>query len=286
MTGRKQRVLANNVYSSFLPITQGVPQGSVLGPMFNIIYANDLVKTFTKCNVAMYADDTVLYTANPNFETSVTKMQTDSNLLSDWCQTNGIMVKIDKTKLMTFVSPNSLEHLPPFEITYKGPPMQEVSSYKYLGLTLDPQLSYNLHVKKVISTASSKLKRFRRMRSFLNVKAATMVYKDTILPLLEYGDIFLSATTAVNRKRLQILQNKGLRCALNKGLDTSNIELHKEANLHRGPSINYIRIFSQFLDTPTPPVAHSTHLNDPPPLRTSSQESDTPPHLFSLSYYR
>ena len=70
------------------------------------------------------------------------------------------------------------------------------------------------------------------MRSFLTVQAATMVYKSMILPLLEYGDIFLSATTAVNRKQLQTIQNKGLRCALNKGIDISNIDLHREAHVY------------------------------------------------------
>ena len=47
----------------------------------------------------------------------------------------------------------------------------------------------------------------------------------------KYGDVFLSATSAENRKRLQILQNKGLRCALNKNIETSNADLHAEANL-------------------------------------------------------
>ena len=48
-----------------------------------------------------------------------------------------------------------------------------------------------------------------------------------------------------------------------------------------GPSINYIRIFSRFLDPPTPLVAHSTHLNGPSPLlRTSNLESETPPPLL------
>ena len=45
-----------------------------------------------------------------------------------------------------------------------------------------------------------------------------MVYKGMLLPLLEYGDIFLVSASVCNRKRLQFLQNKGLRCALNRDM--------------------------------------------------------------------
>ena len=228
---RKQRVYANNVYSSFLPITQGVPQGSVLGPLFYIIYANDLVKTFQNCNVAMYADDTMLYTANPNFDISVGKMQGDINSLAKWCKANGIAVNTEKSKLMVFGSTNVIGNLPQFEITFLNEPMQMVSSYKYLGITLDSQLTYNLHVNKMVSLAAGKIKQFQRMRSFLTVHAATLVYKSMILPLLEYGDFFLSAATAINRKRLQTLQNKGLRCALNVDTWASTGDLHLQAGL-------------------------------------------------------
>ena len=69
------------------------------------------------------------------------------------------------------------------------------------------------------------------MRNFLSVKAAILVYKGTILPLLEYGNLLFSATSLCNRKKLQVLQNKCLRCALNKGMETSSEELHAEAGL-------------------------------------------------------
>ena len=71
------------------------------------------------------------------------------------------------------------------------------------------------------------------MRSFLTTKAALLVYKGMMLPILEYGDVFLCGASVADRKRLQILQNKGLRCALNLDIDTSRDDLHIEANLLR-----------------------------------------------------
>ena len=214
LTNRKQRVLANETYSNFLEVTQGVPQGSVLGPLF-------------------YTDDTVLYISHPNFKQALDMVQQDMNSLSQWCMLNGIAMNIEKNKTMVFGSSTVLGKLPPTEIRLGSAVITEVTSYKYLGMTLDPCLNYNLHVSKIIGSVTNKLRQFRRMRSFLNTRAALLVYKGTILPILEYGDIFLSAATAENRRRLQILQNRGLRCAPRKGIETSTTELHSEANLLR-----------------------------------------------------
>ena len=154
------------------------------------------------------------------------------DLLSRWCSVNGIKVNTDKSKVMVFGSTNCLKNLPDFDVSIADFSLAKVSSYKYLGVTLDEQLNYNLHVKKLINSVTAKLKQFRRMRSFLNTKAAILVYKCMLLPMLEYyGDVFLTATSATNEKRLQILQNKGLRCALGKDAYASVNELHKEAGV-------------------------------------------------------
>ena len=59
-----------------------------------------------------------------------------------------------------------------------------------------------------------------------------MVYKSMLLPILENGDIFMFATSVANRRKLQTFQNKGLRCALNKGIDAASCdELHVEDSL-------------------------------------------------------
>ena len=157
LTDRQQRVLANGRLSTYQTITQGVPQGSVLGPLFYIVYANDLSKIFKNCKFALYADDTVLYVSHRNFDIAVNKMQDDTDSLSRWCATNGIMVNTDKTKTLVFGSKNALAKIPSFEIKFGDVPLQSVSSYKYLGLTLDNQLNYALYVNKIISSVTSKL---------------------------------------------------------------------------------------------------------------------------------
>ena len=207
-----------------MSITQGVPQGSVLGPLF---YTNDVLKIVSKCGVALYADDMVLYTANGNFEKSVCNLQEDINSLNEWCNKNGIKANTDKTKVMVFGTPRMLEKLPKFEITLDEVPLQTVSMYKYLGIELDNRLTFNQHVERTIRNVTAKLKQFKRMRSFLNSRAALMVYKNMLLPILEYGDIFLSATTNLNKGRLQILQNKCLRCALGKTGGCEKIAVEK-----------------------------------------------------------
>ena len=76
----------------------------------------------------------------------------------------------------------------------------QLQTTNILGVTLDGQL---------ISNVSLKLRQFRRMRTFLNTKAATLVSKNILLPIIEYSDIFLTGASKENRKKLQVLQNKG-----------------------------------------------------------------------------
>ncbi len=57
---RMQKVSYRDVLSDALPISHGVPQGSILGPLLFILFINDLPKCITNCKIALYADNTVL----------------------------------------------------------------------------------------------------------------------------------------------------------------------------------------------------------------------------------
>jgi len=62
LTDRQQRVVVKGEASEWLPVTSGVPQGSLLGPLFFIVYIYDLPGVISKgSSIALYADDSKMY---------------------------------------------------------------------------------------------------------------------------------------------------------------------------------------------------------------------------------
>ena len=74
---------------SLQKITCGVPQGTVLSPLFFLIYVNDMQQAVMDCGLKLYADDTVLNQSGVNKEEARKKLQTSVNRFNAWCMING-----------------------------------------------------------------------------------------------------------------------------------------------------------------------------------------------------
>ena len=101
LAGREQCVKVQNENSPSQPFTCGVPQGSILGPLFFIIYVNDLLKQFYDDNlrITLYADDTVLYTAHKNSHESARRLGEGLAILSEWCIRNRLTLSLFNVSL-------------------------------------------------------------------------------------------------------------------------------------------------------------------------------------------
>ena len=102
MSDRKQCTIANDTVSNLEPITCGVPQGSVCGPLLFLLYINDISKSLTKFKVSLYADDTVLYYSSHNIDRAISAVQEDLLKLSDWCCKNKLTINCKKTKYCVY----------------------------------------------------------------------------------------------------------------------------------------------------------------------------------------
>ena len=108
-----------------------------------------------------------------------------------------------------------------------------VLSYNYLGVILDSELALSYHLTGIHDRVHRKLFQLRKIRKYLNEFAAVQVYKQTILPLLDYCG-FLSMSGNKNCYiPLQILQNDALRACVGypDGYNMSRVNLHERVKL-------------------------------------------------------
>ena len=83
LSNRFQRVLPNGQTSEWLPVKVGVPQGSILGPLFFLIYINNLSENI-ESTVELFADDTSLFSVVHNNNTSAEVLNRDLRKISEW----------------------------------------------------------------------------------------------------------------------------------------------------------------------------------------------------------
>ena len=95
---RKRRVVVNGVKSECWPVMSGVPQGSVLGPAFSIIYINDIYANVPS-SLLRFNDDTNLYGNVCNCN-QIDRLQCDLDKMSEWPTKWQMLFKADEYKCL------------------------------------------------------------------------------------------------------------------------------------------------------------------------------------------
>ena len=100
LTERWQRTKINHSFSSWTELLQGVPQGSVLGPLLFNIYINDLFFIIEQTEICSYADDNTINACDMNLENLLRRLEHDSHLAIEWFKQNYMKLNEGKCHLL------------------------------------------------------------------------------------------------------------------------------------------------------------------------------------------
>jgi hypothetical protein len=159
LTGRHQRIALGNITdgnnsSQWEVMKCGVPQGSILGPLFFLCYINDLPKIINKDNnMVPFADDTNIIITDRNklhFNININQTFQDINT---WFNVNVLTLNCNKTQHLEFRTKNYYNVNT--QINYDEKSIATASEIKFLGLNIEDTLSWKEHIEQVISKIST-----------------------------------------------------------------------------------------------------------------------------------
>lgn len=219
LSNRTQFVTANEFDSTYCSVTSGVPQGSVLGPLLFLIYINDLPSTITS-SIRLFADDCVLYRTISS-DSDLSTLQSDLNKVCNWCVTWQMRLNINKCKTMRIsrrFNPTEI-----FMYKIEGRHLEATKSYKYLGVHITHNLSWETHVNYIVNNANRTLGYLRRNFSSAPSDLKSVLYKTLIRPKLEYACAVWDPGHDYLTNALESAQNRSARFILANYSRTSSV---------------------------------------------------------------
>ena len=211
---RRQFVKIGATSSAEFPVTSGVPQGSVLGPVLFVIYINDL-PTHIKSQILMFADDTKIYQLHDGETNNI--IQEDIQELDKWAEKWKLNFHPDKCKQMIVstrrrnqeVEERTMTRRAGTELDQVG--ISRVSSEKDLGVIFDQELSFKDHISTIIKKASQIMGIIRRTFVYLDPEIFKPLYISLVRSRLEYCQSVWSPYRKGEIIRLEAVQRNATR---------------------------------------------------------------------------
>ena len=185
LSDRSQFVSIYDECSSTIPVTSGVPQGSVLGPTLFIYFINDLpLSSITSLKI--FADDTKAYVPLID-DTDHLKLQETINNLVEWSEKWLLKFNSSKCKVLHLGKNNPCLDYNIKENTSTNI-LEETICEKDLGVHIDPLLKFNDHISFIVKKARSLSGLIMRIITHKTIDIMVPLFKSLIRPVLEYGN--------------------------------------------------------------------------------------------------
>lgn len=205
LSGRCQRVCVGSTLSDILENYCGVPQGSVLGPVLFLIFINDLASLNVTGRFTLFADDTTILWHCDDRLSLERAIQVDLRLLKSWCDSNLLLLNLSKTNIVSFRCDLGLSDLGDMSVECRP-------ETKFLGVTIDSDLSFKPHIAVLSKKVSSGCFAVRMVAVELGHSLSRSVYFALVESRLRYGICFWGMSSHNLMNTLFILQKRAIRC--------------------------------------------------------------------------
>lgn len=234
LSNRKQYVQYKNTSSDLLPITTGVPQGSILGPLLFIIYINDFNLSTKSFHPIMYADDTTLLSTLSKFE-SDKHLNSELNKILNWLKVNKLSLNKDKTKFMVFSTTSKNIYKPDLRIDVNTK-IEQVDSFNFLGIHMDNNMKWNSHINNISCKLLKTIGILNKLNKILPVSTLINIYNSLVLSTINYGQL----TWGYHATRVSQLQKRIIRIISSSPFNAHTEPIFKNLKLLKFEDILFI----------------------------------------------
>ena len=195
LSHRLQKTTVNHVESDWIGLYQGVPQGTILGPLLYNLYINDLNKqTPANAELIQYADDTVILTYNTDLKLARYNLEQSVRNISEYYEKHRLMLNHSKTEFITFSKKSKLEETKRNNLLIGNNKIPNINCVKYLGIYLDCTLIFQEELKHVLRKMATGIKTIKRTSRPFPEQTRLLLLNALVISHLHYWGLLLASS--------------------------------------------------------------------------------------------
>ena len=224
-----------------LNLRNGVPQGSILGPLLFLIYINDIINVSDKFKFILFADDTNALCSHYDLQYLMNCVNNELPKLIQWFTTNKLSLNLSKTNYIVFRTRKKVIDDSICKLYIDNHLLERKATTKFLGIDIDQHLTWDNHISNIISTVARTIGILYKLRDFVPEHILLLLYNSLILSRLLYCNVVWGRSSKRNIDSILLLQKKAVRICTGSQYLANSDPLFNKLRLLKITDITYMQ---------------------------------------------